>query len=42
MDRQHHFATELQACGVVSHIRMSIFPDGGISRLRVFGRASED
>jgi len=42
MDRQHRFAKELQALGAVSHVRMSIFPDGGISRLRVFGRASED
>lgn len=42
MDRQHRFAGELQALGVVSHVRMSIFPDGGISRLRLFGRASED
>ena len=42
MDRQHRFATELQAVGVVTHVRMSIFPDGGISRLRLFGRASED
>jgi allantoicase len=42
MDRQHEFAAELELPGEVSHVRMSIFPDGGISRLRLFGRASKD
>jgi allantoicase len=42
MDKQHEFLTELQSLGEVSHVRMSIFPDGGISRLRLFGQASED
>ena len=42
MDKQHEFSTELLSAGAVSHVRMSIFPDGGISRLRLFGRASED
>jgi allantoicase len=42
MDKQHVYSTELLAPGVISHVRMSIFPDGGISRLRLFGRASED
>ncbi len=42
MDRQHEFAAELESPGEVSHVRMSIFPDGGISRLRLFGRASKD
>jgi allantoicase len=42
MDKQHEFSTELLSVGAVSHVRMSIFPDGGISRLRLFGRASED
>ena len=37
MDQQHYFE-ELQAIGTVSHIRMSIYPDGGISRLRLFAR----
>ena len=38
MDKQHSFATELQSPGLISHVRMSIFPDGGISRLRLFGK----
>ena len=38
MDKQHYFKDELQAAGKVSHVRMSIYPDGGISRLRLYGR----
>jgi len=41
MDAQHSFADELLSPGVVSHLRLSIFPDGGISRLRVFGRPAQ-
>lgn len=37
-DRQHFFESELADIGPVSHVRMSIFPDGGVSRLRVYGR----
>jgi len=42
MDKQHIFATELLSSGPISHVRMSIYPDGGISRLRLFGRVSRD
>ena len=42
MDEQHEFEETVVALGEVSHVRMSIFPDGGISRLRLFGRASEE
>ena len=41
MDRQHEFAAELESPGAVSHVRMSIFPDGGVSRLRLLGRADK-
>jgi len=37
MDRQHFFARELEDVGVVSHVRLNIFPDGGISRVRLYG-----
>ncbi len=37
MDQQHYFEA-LEALGDVSHVRMSIYPDGGVSRLRLFGR----
>lgn len=33
----HHYETELRRVGVVSHVRLAVYPDGGISRLRVFG-----
>jgi len=34
---RHHFDEELQDVGTVSHLRFNIFPDGGVSRLRVYG-----
>ena len=34
---RHFFAKELRAAGPVSHVRINIFPDGGISRLRIHG-----
>jgi allantoicase len=37
MDQQHYFE-ELESTGNVSHVRMSIYPDGGVSRLRLFAR----
>jgi allantoicase len=41
MDQQHYFEAELAEIGAVSHVRMSIYPDGGVSRLRVFGQVAE-
>jgi len=38
---RHHFAGELLKVGRVSHVRFSIFPDGGVSRLRVYGSTAE-
>ena len=38
-DSQHHFdAGALAELGPVTHIRLNIYPDGGVSRLRIFGR----
>jgi allantoicase len=37
MDKQHFFESELNELGPVSHVRMLIFPDGGVSRVRLFG-----
>jgi allantoicase len=34
---RHHFDEELHDVGTVSHLRFNIFPDGGVSRLRVYG-----
>jgi allantoicase len=41
MDAQHSFAAELEDAGVVTHVRMSIYPDGGVSRVRLYGRVEE-
>lgn len=35
---RHFFEKELSDAGMVSHLRFNIFPDGGVSRLRVFGK----
>jgi len=43
--RPHHrhlLAKELRPTGPVSHVRLNIFPDGGISRLRVYGTVAHD
>jgi allantoicase len=32
-----HLFDEVMDTGVVSHVRFNIFPDGGVSRLRIFG-----
>ena len=37
-DTLHAFEDELADVGAATHVRLNIFPDGGISRLRVFGR----
>lgn len=36
-NRRHVFSKELRARGPVSHVRLNIFPDGGVSRLRIHG-----
>lgn len=36
-DTQHTFEKELKDVGPVSHVRLNIFPDGGVSRLRLLG-----
>ena len=38
MDQQHYFDDALEDIGAVSHVRISIYPDGGISRVRLFGQ----
>lgn len=34
---RHYFESEIMDAGNVSHVRFNIFPDGGVSRLRVYG-----
>jgi allantoicase len=37
-DTRHFYRSELVEHGPFSHVRLSIFPDGGVSRLRVYGK----
>ena len=36
-DAEHYFSKEIIKHNAATHIRLNIFPDGGISRLRLFG-----
>lgn len=35
---RHFFEKELHTSGAATHVRLNIFPDGGVSRLRVWGK----
>lgn len=37
----HEFTTELNDLGNITHVRIQIYPDGGVSRLRLFGNIEE-
>jgi allantoicase len=41
MDKVHEFSAEVRDLGTVNHIRVNVFPDGGLSRVRVFGKIDE-
>lgn len=36
-DHEHYFEKEIVSKDAFTHIRLNIFPDGGVSRLRLFG-----
>jgi allantoicase len=38
----HEFVDELVDVGPVTHVRLNIHPDGGVARLRLFGRPARD
>lgn len=39
MDKQHFYdGAEVRSLGPVTHVRVNMFPDGGISRVRIWGR----
>ena len=40
--KRHFFSRELLDAGAVSHLRLNIFPDGGVSRFRVHGTLAQD
>ncbi|HRI23198.1 MAG TPA: allantoicase [Ferruginibacter sp.] len=37
-DKEHEFTKEINGGNTITHVRLNIFPDGGISRLRLFGK----
>lgn len=37
MDRPHQFQKEIADLGPVTHVRLNIIPDGGVSRMRLYG-----
>ena len=39
---RHLFIDELKQPGVVTHVRFNIYPDGGVSRLRLYGSVEEE
>lgn len=40
MDHQHYYGGDvINDIGKVNYVKLNIFPDGGISRLRIFGRS---
>ena len=36
-DHEHEFVKEINKHDAITHVRLNIFPDGGVSRLRLFG-----
>jgi allantoicase len=40
-DTRHVFVDQLQNRGPFTHVRLNVFPDGGVARLRVYGKATE-
>lgn len=39
MDQQHYYdVSELNQIGAVTHVKLNIHPDGGVSRLRIWGK----
>ena len=41
MHAEHTFAEQIKALGPITHIRLNVFPDGGVSRLRVLGKVAK-
>ncbi|MGB6546129.1 MAG: allantoicase [Candidatus Acidiferrales bacterium] len=40
-DASHVFEKELRAAGEFTHVRLNVYPDGGVARLRVFGQRAK-
>ncbi|HOY01264.1 allantoicase [Zoogloea sp.] len=41
MDAVHSFSDEIARLGPITHVRFNIFPDGGVSRLRLWGKVNK-
>lgn len=41
-DHEHFFENEIKNKGPFTHVRLNIFPDGGVSRLRLWGKLSRE
>ncbi|MEI2739201.1 MAG: allantoicase [Chitinophagaceae bacterium] len=41
-DHEHFFQDEIVNKGPFTHVRLSIFPDGGVSRMRLWGKISRE
>ncbi len=39
---RHFYEEELAKMGAATHVRFNIYPDGGVSRLRIYGTIGED
>ncbi len=39
---RHFYADELHPIGAITHARFNIYPDGGVSRLRLYGRIEDE
>jgi allantoicase len=42
MDQEHEYRSEVRDLGPITHVRLNVFPDGGVSRIRLFGRLEAD
>ncbi|TBU88814.1 allantoicase [Phytopseudomonas dryadis] len=40
MHAEHEFAGQIARLGPITHVRLNVFPDGGVSRLRLFGKVA--
>jgi allantoicase len=40
-DHIHEYEKEINNIGTITHIRLNIFPDGGVSRLRIIGKINK-
>jgi allantoicase len=41
MDHQHFYQNELLDIGPITHVRLNLYPDGGVSRLRLWGKVEQ-